>query len=174
MSCVSSARDAALPYDHASLIFHCCFPRYAPLIIHHDVRQSSTIFLSGLSSFFAPRHHLLPWRVHAKFPFAATVITHALVNRQPIINTVFCPSLQFHYSTYIYSCLFSGKARIYNTRWLYAEDESGSSLSPCSSQKSLEQDLLMQQIKSGLLISWPIKWISNKGDPGAISNPVTE
>lgn len=98
----SSLRGAALLYDHASLIFHCCFLRYAPLIICRDVRQSSVIFLSGLSSFFTPRHHQLPRRVHAKFPFAA-VITHVSVNRQPIINTMFCTSLQFH-STCIDSC----------------------------------------------------------------------
>lgn len=136
-------RGAALPYDHANLIFHCYFLRSAPLIICRDVRQSSAIFLSGLSSFFTPRHRQLPRRVHAKFPFAA-VITHAFVNRQPIINTMFCTSLQFHSI-----CIDSCQEYIILVDYM-ARTKVVPILSPCSSQKSLEQNQLMKQIKSSL------------------------
>lgn len=126
--CFPQRDGTALPYDRASLIFLCCFLRYAPLIIHHDVRQSSTIFLSDFSSFFAPRHHESPWRVHAKFPFAV-VITHALINRhssnrQPIINTMF--RFNFYYSPYVDTC---SREKHGYTRWLHAENESGLILS---------------------------------------------
>jgi len=126
----SSSRDAALPiqsnqFDFPSLLSPIRSVNNSPLmcggILYHFSFRPLFLFRVAASSVAAAHTREISFRRG----------NYAFVNRRSILNLLLTP--RFARLISLLDLQFSRKARVHNTRWSYAENESGSILSPCSS-----------------------------------------